>query len=80
MAGPKEHWDLLNIPVTFPCYRRTFDAARALAFAKGIAIMIRHHGPRPDVNDRTRVNHYVQPSGERTYKTDGHGWAVDVDT
>ncbi len=73
-----EHWDLLNIPARFTCYRRAFAAGAAIAKARDIAIMIRHHGPRPSVDDPTRVNHYVWPNGERNWAKDGHGWYVDV--
>ena len=73
-----EHWDLLNIPAQFRCYRRAKLSGMAIAKARGVAIMIRHHGPRPDLNDPTRVNHYVQPNGEFVWARDESGNLIDV--
>lgn len=75
---PPEFWDLLNIGARFPCYRRASMAAKAVAAARGIPIMVRHHGSRPQLNDPTRINHYILPDGSTSYAKDERGWLIDV--
>lgn len=75
----KEFWTLLNVGGTFRCHRAACNVAKNIARSKGIAIMVRHNGPRPAPNrDATRVNHYVWPNGKRDYSKSNSGEYVDV--
>ena len=83
----QEKWDLLNLNAAFGCYPKTQQAATRIARARNIPIMIRHIGPRPDLADPHRVNHWMLPDGSRRWKTtEGEiithtsgQWLADVD-
>lgn len=73
-----EFWDLLNIQSKFNCHRAALRTAKRVAKSREEAILIRHHGPRPNPNkDPTRVNYYVWPDGQIDRRQE-NGQYVDV--
>ena len=74
-----EYWDILNVPGRLNCHRSAAKIAQRIAKDRNVAIMVRHHGPRPAVNkDPTRVNYYVWPNGKADRLKGPNGGFVDV--
>lgn len=74
-----EFWTIRNIPSRFGCYKRCLKTAQNIAKARGIDVILEHHGPRPNPNrDHTRVHQWVRIDGRVDITIGDGGSVIDV--